>query len=35
VIDGMMNAKIWKPETLHKTLGLFHIVDERQFCSFR
>jgi hypothetical protein len=35
VIDGVMNTKIGKTETLHETLGLFHIVNQRQFCSFR
>ena len=28
-----MNTKIGKTETLHKTLGLFHIVDKRQNCT--
>ncbi len=30
VIDGVMNAKIGKTETLYETLCLFHILDERQ-----
>jgi hypothetical protein len=30
VVNGVMYAKIGESETLHETLRLLHIVDERQ-----